>query len=560
MAAYHFTAKVVSRGKGQSAVAKAAYNARARLVDRRTGEAKDFSRRKDEVLFSGIFAPRDAPEWAHDREQLWNRVEAAEDRFNRKASVAQLAREVEIALPHELTDQQREWLVKDYVRENFQRQGMVTDVNIHAPSAHGDQRNYHAHILLTMRRIDGNEFSADKELAWNKRDQLAHWKEDLAIKGANMLERAGFEEEAQRFRWGYLTLPQQRQKALERGDREFADACDREPTKHRGPTVDAMEKNGIVTERGEEWRATRQRNTELDELVAELAALENEIHAAEIDAYLDATDRDRAAWDNKLYEAAVEKEKANPQFAEYERAPDEPSRAPSTAELAVLENDIRAAEIDTYLDAADRDRAAWDNKLYDAAVEKEKADPQFAECERASDEPSRAPSVAELAVLENQIRAIETDAYLDAADRGQAAWDNKLYDAAVEKENANPQFAERERASDKPSRAPSADSNLETIVFGAEAVIEKVFDIAERGVEMTLEAVATSFESLFDAGPARPVKTKPIAREEPDEKLDFRRYILDQGYRRQVAEQDIKDKDRQRRERENADRQNERQW
>src|SRR3569833_111557 len=232
MTQYHCTAKAVSRGKGQSVVAKAAYNARDKLVDHRTGETKDYSHRKGDVFFFGIFVLMDVLVWAHDREQLWNRVEGAEDRFNRKASVAQLAREVEIALPHELTDEQRKWLVTDYVRENFQRRGMVADVAIHAPSKDRDERNYHAHILLTMRRLDGEEFSKDKELQWNKREQLARWKEDLALKGARMLQREGFEQEAQRFRWGHLTLPQQRAKAMERGDLEFAEACNRSPSRH----------------------------------------------------------------------------------------------------------------------------------------------------------------------------------------------------------------------------------------------------------------------------------------------------------------------------------------
>src|SRR5258708_6140146 len=152
MAIFHLSAKVVSRGKGQSAVAKAAYNSREKIEQELTGVVNDFSR-KSGLLFSGIFAPKDAPEWAHDRAKLWNEVERGENRKD-----AQLAREVEISLPHELTDEQRRQLVTDFVREQFQRKGMVADVNIHASDRQGDERNHHAHILLTQRSIGPEGF------------------------------------------------------------------------------------------------------------------------------------------------------------------------------------------------------------------------------------------------------------------------------------------------------------------------------------------------------------------------------------------------------------------
>ena len=165
MAVYHFTAKIVSRAKGQSAIAKAAYNARESLENKRTGQVCDYTRSTHSaVLFSGIFAPKEAPDWARDREQLWNYVEAAEKRKD-----SQLAREIEIALPHELTDQQRQWLVIDFVRETFLRRGMVADVAIHAPDRDGDDRNYHAHILLTTREIGPDGFG-EKAREWNKRN------------------------------------------------------------------------------------------------------------------------------------------------------------------------------------------------------------------------------------------------------------------------------------------------------------------------------------------------------------------------------------------------------
>lgn len=278
MAEYHCTAKIVSRGKGQSAVAKAAYNARDQLVDERTGERKDYTRgHHSPVLFSGIFAPPGAPEWVQDREQLWNRAEAAEKRKD-----SQLAREIEIALPYELTDQQRQQLLADFVRENFTRtKGMVADVNLHAPHSHGDERNYHAHILLTTRRLDGEGFAKKKAIEWNSDEFYAHVREDLAIKGAKMLKRAGFEVEAQRWRWGHLTQEQQYANAIERGDLEFAERKAEAPTHHRGPQIDGIERRGEQSEvqerRALESAAEDERREHLSRLRAERAEVEREI-------------------------------------------------------------------------------------------------------------------------------------------------------------------------------------------------------------------------------------------------------------------------------------------
>jgi ATP-dependent exoDNAse (exonuclease V) alpha subunit len=248
VAIFHLSAKVVSRGAGQSAIAKAAYNSRSKLEDERTGQTKDYSRYGG-VEFSGIFAPKDAPAWASDRQQLWNEVERREDASNRAAS-AQLAREVVIALPHELTDQQREWLVKDFVREQFTRKGMVADVNIHAPGGEGDQRNHHAHILVTMRSI-GPEGFGPKVRAWNSDAQLEQWREQWELMTNKQLERHGHEARIDR-------------RTLE------AQGIEREPTTHRGPHVDAIERRHNI-----EAENTTQNTDRADELAELRASLSN---------------------------------------------------------------------------------------------------------------------------------------------------------------------------------------------------------------------------------------------------------------------------------------------
>lgn len=254
MAIFHLNAHVVSRGKGQSAIAKAAYNSRTKLEDERTGLKKDYSR-MDGVIFSGIFAPKDAPAWANDRQQLWNAVERREDESNR-ANRAQLAREIRIALPHELTDQQREWLVKDWVREQLTRRGMVADVNIHAPGGEGDDRNHHAHILVTMRELRPDGFGP-KVREWNSREQVEQWRERWEHLANKHLERHGHEARIDR-------------RTLE------AQGVDRQPTTHRGPHVDAIERRGVEADN---TRENADRRAELAELRAALTNITHDIAA-----------------------------------------------------------------------------------------------------------------------------------------------------------------------------------------------------------------------------------------------------------------------------------------
>ena len=160
MADYRLSAQVIKRSDGRSAIAAAAYRSAERLLDERTGLTSDYSR-KDGVTHAEIVAPDNTPDWMHDRAQLWNAVEAVERRKD-----AQLAREVQLSLPHELTDEQRKELVLGFVKEQFVAKGMIADIAIHAPSADGDQRNHHAHVMLTMRTLT-NEGFGNKARDWN---------------------------------------------------------------------------------------------------------------------------------------------------------------------------------------------------------------------------------------------------------------------------------------------------------------------------------------------------------------------------------------------------------
>jgi hypothetical protein len=259
MALYRFSTTPVSRGRGDGALKRAAYNGRDNLVDERTGKRYDYSR-KPGLEADGVFAPDNVPSWARDREKLWNKAAEAEDRSRRHAT-AREARDFKISLPHELNRQQREWLVKDFARY-LVRKGMVVDWAIHAPDEHSDERHYHAHILTTTRTIDRDGFGL-KNRDWNKVETLNEWRERFAEMGAKQLERAGFKLEAERYREAFGTLAEQRKKAVARGDTEHAEALNREPTKPMGPKAAAMEReDGLRTVRGNQNREIVTRNEE----------------------------------------------------------------------------------------------------------------------------------------------------------------------------------------------------------------------------------------------------------------------------------------------------------
>ena len=157
MAIYRFEAKILGRSDragGRSISAAAAYRAGERIADFKYEVVHDYRRRGAGVVFSEVVAPENAPAWAWDREKLWNAVEAKEDTHNRHAS-AQLAREFIVALPKELTAEQRETLVRGFVRSELVSRGMVADLSIHEPKE-GD--NFHAHILCSLREIGPEGF------------------------------------------------------------------------------------------------------------------------------------------------------------------------------------------------------------------------------------------------------------------------------------------------------------------------------------------------------------------------------------------------------------------
>ena len=240
MASYHLSVKPLSRAKGRSATGSAAYRSATRIRDERTGEVWDF-RRKRGVLHRQIVLPPEAPAWAGFRERLWNAAESADNRKN-----STVAREFEIALPAELGPHDRQALAVKFARELVARHGFAADVVLHAPHRMGNGLNFHAHILCSTRRLKPVGFG-------EKTREL------------DDLKKGPAEVQRWRARWAEV----QNQALAERGHVARVDhrslkaqGAEREPTRHRGPAITAMERRGVQTEVGERLRDEQRREME----------------------------------------------------------------------------------------------------------------------------------------------------------------------------------------------------------------------------------------------------------------------------------------------------------
>jgi Ti-type conjugative transfer relaxase TraA len=234
MAIYHFSAKVISRAAGSSAVASAAYRSASRLHDQRLDRHQDFSD-KSGVVHSEVMLPEKAPPELADRERLWNAVEAGEVRKD-----AQLAREVEFAIPREMTQEQGIELARDFVRETFVDQGMIADLNVHWDIGEDGLARPHAHVMLTMRSVDENGFGA-KVRDWNRTELLEQWREDWGVHVNERLAELGIDARIDH-------------RSLE------AQGIDLEPQDKIGSAAARMAAQGLEADRLEEHREIAREN------------------------------------------------------------------------------------------------------------------------------------------------------------------------------------------------------------------------------------------------------------------------------------------------------------
>lgn len=200
-----------------SSVASAAYRAGVNMTDSRTGIEHDYTKKRG-VDDAVILAPENSPAWVADRSELWNAVETSEIRKD-----AQVAREVQLAIPCELSRDEGRAVVLDFVQDNFVRHGMVADVAFH----NLDSNNPHSHVMLTTRRLDGEGFG-NKAREWNDRNLAEVWRQNWASHANRALEKYGEKIDHRSF------------------ERQGIDA---EPTIHLGKAAHSMQKRKTYSER-----------------------------------------------------------------------------------------------------------------------------------------------------------------------------------------------------------------------------------------------------------------------------------------------------------------------
>jgi len=273
MAIYHLSIKIISRGKGKSAVAASAYRSGEKIKNEYDGIVHDFTR-KGGIAHTEILLPQNAPQEFSNRSVLWNSVEKIE-----KSKNSQLAREIEIALPKELDREKQIELVREYVKENFVKVGMCADIALHDKN----DGNPHAHILLTMRPLNEDttwgakskkEYILDENgekvklkngnyktrkintVDWNEQDRAEHWRKAWADITNKYLEENSIQEKVDHRSY-------QRQ------------GIEQIPTIHLGVSATQMEKKGIATDRGNINREIKHQNMILREISRRIKALLN---------------------------------------------------------------------------------------------------------------------------------------------------------------------------------------------------------------------------------------------------------------------------------------------
>ena len=258
---FHFSVNIISRGKGKSAVASAAYISGEKIKNEWDGVTHDYTK-KQGVISKEIFLPDHAPEEYKDRKTLWNSVELFE-----KNSNAQLARNFIISLPKELSIEENKKMIEEYVQSNFVKEGMIVDLAIHDESREGNQ-NIHAHIMTIVRPIneDGTwgqkskkEYILDEKgekilnkngkpktrkvelTTWNDKGNVEKWRENFSNLCNEYLANNKIEK-----RVDHRSFKRQGIKQI--------------PTIHLGASASAMERKGIRTEKGDINREIKKQN------------------------------------------------------------------------------------------------------------------------------------------------------------------------------------------------------------------------------------------------------------------------------------------------------------
>lgn len=309
MSIYHLNVKIISRGNvGKSIVAAAAYRSGSKIKDFSQNHTYNYTKKK-EVVFHDVMLPENAPDEYHNSETLWNSVQTVETQKN-----AQLARDINIALPRECNREQHIEMLKKFINENFVKVGMCADVSIHDKN----DGNPHAHILLTLRSIDENgkwlpksrkEYVLDED---GNRILIKKDKKGRKQYKTRKIETNDWNDKRNVDKWrkawqdvANLYLDDDHKIDC----RSLADqGIERVPTVHEGPHVRAIDRERAA--RGQETTRVHQLNVEITQdnenlVAAEAEAARLEQEAKEAEARAAAAAQQKAAADQRLYEIQV---------------------------------------------------------------------------------------------------------------------------------------------------------------------------------------------------------------------------------------------------------------
>ncbi len=250
MAIYHCQVKVVSRATGRSSVAASAYRSGTSLHNNKEGRTYDFSRRSGVVQADIVIPKGSDAEWALDRNVLWNAVEAKEKRKD-----SRVAREFEIALPHELDEGEREELARQFAQQLADRFGTAVDFAIHKPDPRGSEKNHHAHLMMTTRAVTAEGLGEKTHIEWENAKLLKH-----------RLPTSMLQMKEVRLAWELAA-----NEALERAGIDaridhrshVARGLELAPTRHVGVHATAVQRDGVVIERERIDEKTARLNAEI---------------------------------------------------------------------------------------------------------------------------------------------------------------------------------------------------------------------------------------------------------------------------------------------------------